>query len=112
MSCRKCQYETPVGIVIVYERRNSTNEVTGYEGAMLGDDGSALSKTERNVAVCGTDAAYLRQVRHLLKEAVVTMFRENYPKMAMDRWNVHVAAGTAKIVHQHLCTGAIESGII
>lgn len=112
MGCRKCQYETPVGVVIVYERRNSTNELVGYEGAMLGDDGRALSKTERIVAVCGTDAAYLRQARHLLKEAVVTMFRDIYPKMAMDRWNVHVATGTAKIVLKHLRAGAIESGII
>ncbi len=112
MSCKKCQYQTPVGVVIISEFRNSTSEVPRFEGVMIGDDGGALSGTVRSMGVCGTDSAYLREVRHTVKDVVVKMFRDNYPEMAMKRWNVHVATGVAKIVVKNLCAGARERGLI
>lgn len=108
----KRQYNTPVGVVIIKELCNSAGKVTGYEGFMVGDDDQRLADTRRVVQVYDVDEAQLRKIRHLLTEAVVQVFKDMHSKMAMDRWNTYVAAGTAKIVHKHLCIAAREKNLI
>ena len=105
---QKYQYKTLVGVVIIKELRNSAGEVTGYEGAMMGDDGHRLADTLRHVRVCGTDDAHLRDMRHALKDAVSDVFLKTHQKMAMT----HIAEGAARIVHKHLAIGAREKNLI
>lgn len=110
MVCHK--YNTQVGVVVVKAFRNSAGEVTGYEGAMLGDDNHMLADTMRVVRVCGADEAQLREMRHSLKDAVFDVFLAKHPEMAMKRENTRIAEGVAKIVHKHLCIGARERNLI
>lgn len=111
MVCHKYQYNTQAGVVVVKPLRNSAGEVTGYEGAMLGDDDFVLADTRRVVQVYGSDEVQLRMVRHALKDAVYDVFLKTHPEMAMKS-HTRIAEGVAKIVHKHLCIGARERNLI